>query len=93
MPVIVDDMPNFREVTEEAGKFLRIHDNISYFADYFPNVCLGQRKPLPCFCTVEMRKDRVRYAQLLAHSIQMYSAIGTLRDLTTYVFEQLLGVS
>jgi ABC-type cobalamin/Fe3+-siderophores transport system ATPase subunit len=78
--------PNYRELIDDE-KFLRLYENADYFRNVFPNVILGQKKPLPWRATWDEDAKRIAYVTELVKSVPAYHLSGNLEDITRMISE------
>jgi hypothetical protein len=83
--------PGPARVHEVTGpdRFLRVYENVVYFADEFPSVALSQRQPMPRFTTMAAQRRRIRYVEGLIDTVPVKTVSGGLRQVAGALLTQL----
>lgn len=63
------------------SKFLRFYEQASYFQESFPNIILGQKKPMISFNNYSLQERRIVFSLSLLDKIPLISVSGSLDEL------------
>jgi len=73
--------------------FWKLYEQIAHFAEVFPLIVAGQKKPLPSFYSAKIAKNRIVYTENLVKTIPLYSLSGCFRDIEENTIEILQKIS
>jgi len=74
-------------------KLVKLYDQLTYFAQAFPSISVGQRQPVPIFFSYETEGARIEYATELVRSIPAYVVSGSLDQVVTALLENINGAT